>query len=181
MKMDTIIADWKENAEQHGERNLMFLRRLKMKDDRVVDRKAHRLHEEAFSIIDCTQCANCCRQMLPVLSQKDIAKFASGLKVAPSIFKETHLIPLEESPGKFEFNAQPCPFLTDNLCINYAARPQDCRSFPHLHKKEFRSRLWSVIANYEICPIVYYVYEQLKHELWHFDGIEEDPFIDAFE
>ena len=29
MDMDTIIADWKENAEQHGERNLVFLRTLK--------------------------------------------------------------------------------------------------------------------------------------------------------
>lgn len=43
MDMDTIIADWKQNAEQHGERNLTFLRGLKRKDDRIVDREAHRL------------------------------------------------------------------------------------------------------------------------------------------
>ena len=58
MDMETIIDDWKESAERHESRNFSFLRSLKMKDDRVVDRAARRFHEEAFSIIDCTQCAN---------------------------------------------------------------------------------------------------------------------------
>jgi len=67
MNMQTITDAWKQNAERNGERNLVFLRRLKRKDDRVVDRVAHRLHEEAFSIIDCTRCANCCKTIHPQL------------------------------------------------------------------------------------------------------------------
>ena len=47
--MQTIVDDWKANAERHDNRNFAFLRSLKMKDDRAVDRVAHRLHEEAFS------------------------------------------------------------------------------------------------------------------------------------
>ena len=89
-----------------------------------------------------------------------------------AVLKGDHLVAHEEKPGKFNFNAQPCPFLVDDLCTNYDARPQVCRSFPHLHKKDFRSRLYGVIFNYELCPIVYNVYEQLKEELWTADDFE---------
>ena len=34
------------------------------------------------------------------------------------------------------------------------------------HKKEFTSRLISVIENSSLCPIVYNVYEFAKRELW---------------
>ena len=49
--------------------------------------------------------------------------------------------------------------------IVYAHRPKDCHSYPHLHKKEFVFRLWGVVENCSICPIVFNVYEQLKDEL----------------
>jgi hypothetical protein len=38
MEMDAIINDWKQNAERHDSRNFKFLRSLKMKDERAVDR-----------------------------------------------------------------------------------------------------------------------------------------------
>ena len=66
MDMQTIVDDWKANAERNLDRNFKFIHRLKMKSDRTVDRVAHRLHEEAFSIIDCTQCANCCKESSPL-------------------------------------------------------------------------------------------------------------------
>ena len=47
--MQTIIADWKANAERHVDRNFAFLRSLKMKNERAVDRAARELHDEAFS------------------------------------------------------------------------------------------------------------------------------------
>ena len=34
MDMQTIIADWKANAERHADRNFAFLRSLKMKNER---------------------------------------------------------------------------------------------------------------------------------------------------
>ena len=49
MDMQTIVDDWKANAERYFKETFRFLRSLKMKDDRAVDRVAHRLHEEAFS------------------------------------------------------------------------------------------------------------------------------------
>jgi hypothetical protein len=45
MEMDAIINDWKQNAERHDSRNVRFLRSLKMKNERVVDRVARMLHE----------------------------------------------------------------------------------------------------------------------------------------
>jgi len=61
MEMDAIINDWKRNAKRHDDRNFTFLRILKMKSERAVDRAARKLHQEAFSIIDCLLCVNCCR------------------------------------------------------------------------------------------------------------------------
>lgn len=43
MKMQTILNDWKRDAERHEERNFAFLRSLKMRDDRPVDRAARDL------------------------------------------------------------------------------------------------------------------------------------------
>jgi len=66
------------------------------------------------------------------------------------------------------FRQKPCPFLQNNRCTVYDARPDDCRSFPHLHKDEFVFRLIQVVNNCSVCQIVYNVFEWLKEELWHF-------------
>jgi len=169
-----------QEALEKEDENVVFRSFLKNLDigSEELDAVVHEIYEEVSAQIDCTQCANCCKLIHPLLSQKDIDRFAAGLQLPPPILKEAHLIPLEEKPEKFRFNAQPCPFLTDNRCTNYAARPQDCRSFPHLHKKEFRSRLWRVIFNYELCPIVYHVYEELKRELWDLEDFDREDFFD---
>ena len=168
-----------QEALEKEEGNVAFRTFLKNLDisSEELDAVVNEIYEEVSDQIDCTQCANCCKLIHPLLSQKDIDRFSADLQLPPPIFVKAHLIPLEESPGKFRFNAQPCSFLTDNLCTNYAARPQDCRSFPHLHKKDFRSRLWRVIFNYEICPIIYHVYEQLKQELWDLEDFDEVDFL----
>ena len=46
-----------------------------------------------------------------------------------------------------------------------AVRVADCRSYPHLHKKDMASRLLGVIENAAVCPIVFGVLERLKAEL----------------
>jgi Fe-S-cluster containining protein len=64
------------------------------------------------------------------------------------------------------FRKQPCPFLQDNLCTVYEHRPSDCRSYPHLHKREFVFRMNQAFSNCSVCPIVFNVYEELKREFW---------------
>ena len=46
------------------------------------------------------------------------------------------------------------------------------RSFPHLDKEEFVTRLWAVVDNYSICPIVFNVYEILKDKLWQHNDVD---------
>ena len=71
----------------------------------------------------------------------------------------------EKEQRKLVFKEKPCPFLKNKLCSIYSYRPKDCKSFPHLHKKDFIFRLWGVVENCSFCPIVFNVYEQLKDKL----------------
>jgi Fe-S-cluster containining protein len=100
-----------------------------------------------------------------------------GLGIAPDEFKNQFLTADEES-GKHVFKEIPCLLLKDNKCSIYSHRPKDCRSYQHLHKNDFVTRLWGVVENCSICPIAFNVYEQLKSELWHND--DEDDFFDEF-
>jgi Fe-S-cluster containining protein len=74
---------------------------------------------------------------------------------------------------RYTFNTNPCPFLKGNNCTIHNFRPDDCRSYPHLHKKNFISRTIGVIKNCSVCPIVFNVYENLKNEMWAMDDFDE--------
>ena len=80
-------------------------------------------------------------------------------------FTNQYLIEDKEEGGYTFRNSPPCPFLSGNSCTVYSARPETCRSFPHLHKEGFTSRTLAVICNCSICPIVYNVWEHLKSEI----------------
>ncbi|MCK9399351.1 MAG: YkgJ family cysteine cluster protein [Bacteroidales bacterium] len=56
----------------------------------------------------------------------------------------------------------PCIFLNGNKCEIYKSRPNDCKSFPHLQKRGFTTRLIGIIEYSMICPIVFNVFEELK-------------------
>ena len=171
------IEEMAEEKAQENWRFRTFLKQLDM-DTEELDALVHEITDEVSSQIDCTKCANCCKQIAPVLDKDDISGFASGLKMPVPEFKEKYLTESEDTPSKHKFNELPCPFLKDNLCSNYECRPSDCVSYPHIHKEDFVSRLWGVVDNYAICPIVFNVYEWLKAELWHPNGFDEDEFFD---
>ena len=126
-----------DKIEELGRRreseNLRFRSYLKGQESDKIDRIVHRLNQEISERIDCTTCGNCCRELKPCITDKDIDRLSKGLELAK-----------------------------DNI---ESDRPEDCRSFPHLHKESFISRLWGVIDNYSICPIVFNVFERLKIEL----------------
>ena len=124
----------------------------------------HRLFREIRAEIDCKTCANCCKEIRPRLKEQDVEKLAKWLQMPEENFRTQYLELTED--GAF-FREMPCPFLRNNTCSCYEYRPQDCASYPHLHKKDFISRLYGVLDNSSICPIVYNVYERLKDEVWH--------------
>jgi Fe-S-cluster containining protein len=129
-------------------------------DPDEIDRRVHALNAEVSARIDCTTCGNCCREIFPYLSGKDVGRLARGCGLRSDEFRARYLKRTQD--GEEVFNTVPCPMLAGTRCGVYTTRPDDCRGYPHLHKPDFLGRSVGVIENYRICPIIYNVYERLK-------------------
>jgi Fe-S-cluster containining protein len=158
-----------ETIKQLGEKNenvnYRFRSFLKSKDSDRLDRTVHELFHLYSSHIDCTTCGNCCTLLKPIIQDTDIKALALLTNKPIQDYKRDFIVTDED--GDMHFKELPCPFLKDKKCSVYDSRPDDCRSYPHLHKEDFLSRLFGVIDNYSICPIVFNVYEELKNK-FHF-------------
>lgn len=130
-----------------------------------IDAVVHDMYRSVSDAIDCRQCANCCKEIKPVLNADDIKDLATFLAMSEEDF-EAEYLERDEERGGLCFKVLPCPFLEDNLCAVYSHRPEDCRSYPHLHKDGFISRTAQAFSNRSVCPIVFNVYEGLKQRLW---------------
>jgi Fe-S-cluster containining protein len=167
MNLITDISKIEILAKKREEENWKFRRYLKGADfsGSRLDATVHELFRRIFGQIDCCECANCCKTCNPVLKGPDIQRLARHLNMKPDEFQQKYLLHEEEEDG-FCFQETPCPFLHGNLCCVYDQRPRDCRSYPHLQKKDFVSRLMQAVSNYSVCPIVFNVYEELKVRFW---------------
>lgn len=172
-----IITDLQLIKKLAGERedeNWRLRATLKGFKIEELDTIIHRLYTDVSSQIDCQTCGNCCRVMHPILKKDDIVRLSSHLSMSQDAFEDEYLI--KDQDGDIIFRTMPCPFLSQNSCSVYQSRPNDCKSYPHLHKKEIVFRLMGVVSNYSICPIVFNVYEQLKDELR--DNYAKDNYDD---
>jgi len=147
--------------------NIEFRIFLKQQDPEKIDRIVHKINRTVSEQIDCTACGNCCKKLKPCIVDQDIKRLSKRLNITATQVIDQYT---ETEDEELYFKNLPCTFLKDNKCLIYDDRPEDCRSFPHLHKEFFTSRLWEVIDNYSICPIVFNVFERLKNEL-HFKRI----------
>lgn len=103
------------------------------------------------------------------LTEENISPVAEKLNVSTADFKNKYV---EESlQGQMIMNTIPCHFLNENRCSVYAERFTECRDFPHLHKNNFKGRLFGTLIHYAMCPIVFNVVEELKTET----GFRERP------
>jgi uncharacterized protein len=161
--MLTDISEIQRLSKEREKENLRFRAFLKNKHARPVDSIVHKLNDYYFSLIDCTQCGYCCTCLRPTLAESDIDQLIRELKMSRVKFKKNYVRTDEE--GDMLFKRLPCAFLKDKKCTVYASRPEDCQSYPHLFKNEFTSRLYGVLENYAICPIVFNVVEDLKEKL----------------
>jgi Fe-S-cluster containining protein len=160
-----VVTKLAEECEEENWRFRSFLKGVDL-DIAELDAIVHRHYEDVSSQIDCCACGNCCREALPLINTSDVARLASGLNLSEADVINRFLVPEEEKEA-FTFNKTPCPLLEENRCTAYPSRPNDCRSFPHLHKEEFVFRLIQAVENCWICPIVFNVFARLKSELWH--------------
>jgi Fe-S-cluster containining protein len=158
------VADWTANAEANDDENYRFLRSLKLRSFKKVDRIALALHQEAFGIVDCTQCANCCRTLRIVVTKDDVPRIARHLGMAEPEFIATYLERDEE--GRYRIKATPCPFLgDDNRCTIYDVRPEKCRGYPFTDQPDFAFSTINHANNAVVCPAVFYLVEQMKRRL----------------
>lgn len=151
-----------QDGEDRMEENFQFRAFLKGEDSDNGDEIVHQLNHEISNQIDCTTCGNCCKMMKPSVTEKDVERLALKLDMPAAKVRETYV---EREDHIDFFKDTPCRFLKDKKCTIYEDRPDDCRSFPHLHKDNFSSRMFQIIANYSTCPIVYNVVEELKERL----------------
>jgi len=163
MDHDTVVEDWRQNAERHDDENYEFLRSMKFRNYGFEpDELAGELHEQAFRIVDCTRCANCCKTMDIRFSDEDIKRIAGHLEMGISEFIEAYL-EADNEDGSYRTRQRPCLFLGDeDHCAIYDVRPMVCREYPHTDKAGFTSRTMGVAGNALVCPAVFWIVEQMK-------------------
>jgi Fe-S-cluster containining protein len=155
-----ILDNWRKKSD---ERQKLYKQFLQKAEKNKVLKQLPDLHEEAFSRIDCLQCANCCKNFSPRFKTPDIKRISKHLKMRESDFIDKYLVVDEE--GDFVANAKPCPFLgSDNYCSIYDQRPSDCHRFPYTDEDVFIKRQQLTLKNSTFCPITYYVLEKLMEE-----------------
>jgi Fe-S-cluster containining protein len=146
---------------QMEEENARFRTYLKEQDPDEIDAVVHALNDTVEPLIDCTKCGNCCKQLQPSVTSKDVQRLARRLGTSAEQVHDAHV---EEMDGKPHLKFMPCAFLRDCKCTVYSDRPRDCRSFPYLRESGFTNRLDRIIHFSSICPIVFNVFERLKRE-----------------
>lgn len=157
------ITDLKQIAKlsaHQDEANQKFSELLKKKDSNIIDSLVATLSQNVASEIDCKTCANCCKSLSVAANYQDTAKLAEAVDLETQEFKAKYM--KRDFAGDMVFKQRPCPFLKSNLCSVYESRPSVCRTYPHLDKGNFISRLGNVVSNLKVCPIAYNTFELLK-------------------
>jgi Fe-S-cluster containining protein len=124
------------------------------------------LHEEAFSKIDCLDCAACCKQYSPRFKTPDIRRISKHLQMKEGDFIERFL--RLDNEGDYVVKNSPCPFLgEDNRCSIYDHRPSDCSRFPYTDEDVLLKRAKLTLKNASFCPAVFHVLEKLSETSGH--------------
>ena len=154
---DDLLHNWQKKS---GERTKIYRNFLQRPDKNKVLNQLPDLHDEAFSKVDCLQCANCCKNYSPRFKTPDVKRISKHLKMRESEFIDQYLKVDED--GDFVAKTSPCPFLgEDNFCSIYDQRPSDCHRFPYTDEDVFFKRKELTLKNVSFCPIAYYVLEKL--------------------
>ncbi len=158
---DQALRNWEKKS---AERQKLYRQFLKRADRNKVLGQLNDLHAEAFTKVDCLQCARCCKQYSPRFKTTDIKRISRHLRMRESEFIETYLRVDED--GDFVTRSSPCPFLgADNHCSIYDERPSDCRRFPYTDEDVLVKRPAITLKNSSFCPITYLVLENLMNRL----------------
>ena len=154
---EVSLNEWEKRSADHTKQYKNFLQRA---DKNKVLKQLPKLHEEAFTKVDCLECAACCKNYSPRFKTPDIKRISKHLKLKESVFIDKYLDLDKE--GDYVSKTAPCPFLgTDNYCSIYEQRPSDCHRFPYTDEDVLLKRPAITLKNATFCPAVYYVLEKL--------------------
>ncbi len=149
MRLETNLKNIAQIAKLKQNENTAFSRFLKDQDIEKVDGIVHRLYEEIEPQIDCLECGNCCQNLRPIATDKELRPFVE---------------PKDIEAFKYLMSF-PCKNLNGKKCTIYSERPEECREYPYMHRNKYVERTHEILQNYEICPIVFNIFELLKKEL----------------
>lgn len=154
----TVIPEnWQQKAK---EQQKVYKRVLEKGNRNRMLRALPQLHEEAFSKIDCLDCANCCKNYSPRFKQPDIKRIAKRLQMKEGELVARYL--LLDTDGDYVVQHSPCPFLAaDNTCNIYEDRPSDCRRYPYTDEDVLLKRVALTLKNTTVCPAAHVVLERL--------------------
>jgi Fe-S-cluster containining protein len=162
--LEPNLTTIKRMAQIREDENMRFRYFLKGIDNQgKVDKIVHRLHEEITTQIDCKECGNCCKVLIPEIHPDDVKQLAELENLSVEEYEKHYCE--KDTFGDLSFKTAPCRYLDGKICSIYNLRPQECSSYPNTHKKDFASRSLGMIGNYEVCPIVFNLMEKLKDEL----------------
>lgn len=151
-------------AKERHNLHQKFLKKLRQKKPKSLDRDMQDLHDETFEEIDCLSCANCCKTTGPLFTNKDIERLAKHLKIKPAAFVDTYLR-LDED-NDYVLKQLPCPFLAnDNYCLVYDVRPKACAEFPHTNRKKFYQINHLTLKNTAVCPAAFSIVEKMLERI----------------
>lgn len=146
--MKSLIHKWQN--QKHDEKYLETIAK-KVARGKKDHGAAETIHNEVFEEMDCLQCANCCKSIPPMLSNRDIKRISKRLDMSRSTFMDKYIVVDED--GDTVMNASPCPFLqSDNKCMIYEERPTACRLYPHSGDHLFFENLRHHKRNMKYCP-----------------------------
>lgn len=152
-----LLDNWQKRSK---EQQKAYKRLLEKGNKNKMLKTLPDLHEEAFSKIDCLECANCCKNYSPRFKQPDIKRIAKVLRLKEGELVEKYLR-LDED-GDYVVKSSPCPFLAeDNTCNIYDDRPSDCARYPYTDEDVLLKRVNLTLKNATVCPATYIVLERL--------------------
>ena len=149
MKLEINLKNIAQIAKQKEAENIAFSSYLKGQDLEKVDEIVHRLYEEIEPQIDCLECGNCCHNLRPVATDEVLRQFVEPKNIEEFRYAQSFA----------------CKNLDGKKCTVYLERPEECREYPYMHRDKYVERTHELRQNYEICPIVYNIFELIKKEL----------------
>ena len=151
VKRPVYLNEHRKEIEKH---NGQFLKMLKKRAPKGLDKKVRLIHDEVFDRINCLDCANCCKTISPVFTKRDIDRISGYIGLKSDKFIENYLRIDED--GEYVLQVMPCSFLeTDNTCRIYEVRPGACSGYPHTGNLPFTKNVNLTIKNSAVCPGVF--------------------------